>query len=398
MNVNRKVFTLAGILALLLLIVWGFMPKPVGIDVREVVSETLTVNVTEEGKTRVIDRYIVSAPIAGYARRIELEVGDNVSSGQLTVHLDPMRSGTLDPRSKAEAEAAVSTAQAALNAATESVGANRAEAELAQNEYERIRRVANQGLLSQGALDAARADWRGSQARLRSAEFNIEAARGGVDAAQAALEFSAVEPDGSDSHISVPVNSPVDGRVLKVIHESEGVVVRGQPLLELGDPRALEVEVEMLSIDAVRVHEGMSVRFLRWGGDQALGGEVKRVEPTGFTKVSALGVEEQRVLVICAISSAFELWQNLGDGYRVEAEFILWEQDDTLQVPASALFRHGDEWAVFKVSDNKARINTVELGARSGLAAQVLSGLSLGDQVVIYPSDNVVDGVRVEPR
>ena len=398
MNANRKVFTLAGILALLLLIVWGFMPKPVGVDIREVVSETLTVNVTEEGKTRVIDRYIVSAPIAGYARRIELEVGDNVSSGQLTVHLDPMRSGTLDPRSQAEAEAAVSTAQAALNAATESVGANRAEAELAQNEYERIRRVANQGLLSQGALDAARADWRGSQARLRSAEFNVEAARGGVAAAQAALEYSAVEPDGGDSHISVPVNSPVDGRVLKVIHESEGVVVRGQPLLELGDPRALEVEVEMLSIDAVRVHEGMSVRFLRWGGDQALEGEVKRVEPTGFTKVSALGVEEQRVLVICAINSDFELWQNLGDGYRVEAEFILWEQDDTLQIPASALFRLGDEWAVFKVSDNKARVNKVELGGRSGLAAQVLSGLSLGDQVVIYPSDNVVDGVRVEPR
>lgn len=398
MNANRKVFTLAGTLVLLLLIVWGFMPKPVGVDVREVVSKTLTVNVTEEGKTRVIDRYIVSAPIAGYARRIELEVGDSVSSGQLTVHLDPMRSGTLDPRSQAEAEAAVSTAQAALNAATESVGASRAEAELAQNEYERIRRVANQGLISQGALDAARADWRSSQARLRSSEFNVEAARGQLAAAQAALEYSAVSPDGLESHVSVPVNSPVDGRVLKVIHESEGVVVTGQPLLELGDPRALEVEVEMLSIDAVRIHEGMPVRFLRWGGDQPLQGEVKRVEPTGFTKVSALGVEEQRVLVICAINSDFELWQNLGDGYRVEAEFILWEQDDTLQVPASALFRQGNDWAVFKVSDNRARVNMVELGARSGLAAQVLSGLSPGDQVVIYPSDNVVDGARVEPR
>jgi HlyD family secretion protein len=398
MNSQRKIITWAGAAVLLLLLVWGFMPKPVGVDVREVVSETLSVTVTEEGKTRVIDRYIVSAPIAGYARRVELEVGDGVSNGQVIVHLDPMRSGTLDPRSQAEAEAAVNTAVAALNAATESVEATRAEADLAQNEYERIRRVANQGLLSQGALDAARADWRSSQARLRSAEFNVEVARGGLESARAAVEFSAAEPGGSGEHVSVAVSSPVQGRVLKVIHESEGVVIQGQPLVEVGDPGALEIEVEMLSVDAVRVHEGMSVRFLRWGGDQALEGVVKRVEPTGFTKISALGVEEQRVLVICDISSDYEQWRELGDGYRVEAEFILWEEDDTLQVPASALFRNGEQWAVFQIVNGTVQITMVELGARSGLAAQVISGLSAGDEVVIYPSDNVVDGVKVEAR
>ena len=398
MNGHRKIITWAGIALLVLLLAWGFMPKPVGVDVREVISETLSVTVTEEGKTRVIDRYVVSAPIAGYARRVELEVGDSVGGGQVIAHLDPMRSGTLDPRSQAEAEAAVSTAEAALSAATEAVEATRAEADLAQNEYERIRQVANQGLLSQGALDAARADWRSSQARLRSAEFNVEVARGGLEAASAALEYSAVEPDGSGNHVSVAVKSPVEGRVLKVIHESEGAVNQGQPLLEVGDPRALEIEVEMLSVDAVRVHEGMAVRFLRWGGDQALEGVVKRVEPTGFTKISALGVEEQRVLVICDISSEYELWQNLGDGYRVEAEFILWEEEDTLQVPASALFRSGEDWAVFKIEGSKAVVTTVELGARSGLAAQVLSGLDAGEQVVIYPGDGVVDGVKVETR
>ena len=398
MTGQRRILMWASTAILVLLLVWGFMPKPVGVDAREVVSKTLSVTVTEEGKTRVIDRYIISAPIAGYARRVELEVGDNVASGQVIVHLDPMHSGTLDPRSQAEATAAVSIAEAALSAATESVEATRAEADLAENEYERIRRVANQGLISQGALDAAHAEWRSSQARLRSAEFNIEVAGGGLVSARAALEYSAAEPGDSADHISVPVTSPVDGRVLKVIHESEGAVVRGRPLIEIGDPAALEIEVEMLSVDAVRLHEGMSVRFLRWGGEQALDGVVKRVEPSGFTKISALGVEEQRVLVICAISTEYEQWQSLGDGYRVEAEFILWEEDDTLQVPASALFRSGESWSVFSISDGRVQVTPVELGARSGLAAQILTGLSAGDRVVIYPGDNVIDGARVETR
>lgn len=395
---KRRMFMWAGTLLLLLLLAWGFMPKPVGVDVREVVRDTLSVTVTEEGKTRVMDRYVVSAPIAGYARRVELEVGDSVSSGQVTVHLDPMRSGTLDPRSEAEARAAVSTAEAALSAATETVEATRAEADLARNEYERVRRVANQGLLSQGALDSARADWRSSQARLRSAEFNVEVSRGQLEASRAALEYSAAAPDGTGEHVSVTVSSPVDGRVLKVIHESEGAVTQGQPLLEIGDPRALEVEVEMLSADAVRLHEGMPVRLLRWGGEQALEAEVRRVEPTGFTKVSALGVEEQRVLVICHIRSDYEQWQSLGDGYRVEAEFVLWEEENTLQVPASALFRSGENWAVFKVSGSRVEVTPVELGANSGLEAQVLNGLEQGDRVVIYPGDSVTDGSKVSVR
>jgi len=395
---KRRLLLWAGAFVLLLLLTWGFMPSPAGVDVREVVRATLSVTVTEEGKTRVIDRYVVSAPIAGYARRVELEVGDSVTSGQVMVHLDPMRSGTLDPRSQAEARAAVSTAEAALSAAEEAVEAARAEADLAQNEYERVRRVANQGLLSQGALDAARAGWRSSQARLRSAEFNVEVARGQLEAARAALEYSAAAPDGSGGHVSVSVISPVDGRVLKVIHESEGAVTQGQPLLEIGDPRALEIEVEMLSADAVRVREGMAVRLLRWGGEGALEAEVKRVEPTGFTKVSALGVEEQRVLVICQFRSEYEHWQSLGDGYRVEAEFVLWEEENTLQVPASALFRSGEQWAVFTVAGGRAHVTPIELGANSGLAAQVLDGLAEGDLVVIYPGDNVADGARVSVR
>lgn len=394
MTIQRRIILWASAALLLLLLIWGFMPRPVGVDLREVLRADLSVTVTEEGKTRVIDRYVVSAPIAGHVRRIELEVGDSVDGGQAVAQLEPLRSGSLDPRSKAQAEAAVSSAQAALDAAAQSVEATRAEAELAQNEYQRVRRIADQGLLSQSELDAARAAASSAQARLRSAEFNVEVARGQLESARATLEYSAA----AGRHGPVPVTAPVDGRVLKVFHESEGAVAQGQSLIEIGDPRALEVEVEVLSAYAVQVREGMPVRLHRWGGELPLEAVVKRVEPTGFTKVSALGVEEQRVLVICGISSDFERWRKLGDGYRVDAEFILWEEPDTLQVPASALFRDGEQWAVFRLEGGRAKVTPVQLGQRSGLAAQVVSGLAEGDRVIIYPGDQVTDGTRVEPR
>lgn len=380
------------------LITWGLLPKPVGVDVSVTRTGTLSVTVIEEGKTRVIDRYVVSAPVAGYARRVELEVGDTVKSGDLLMHLDPMRPPNLDPRTQAEARAAVSAAEAALAAAEEGAEAAEVEANLASNEYERVRKVAGQGLLSQGALDSAYAAYRTAGARKRSAVFAVEIAKGELAAARAMLDYTAASTESADNHVSVQLPSPIDGRVLRVVHESEGVVAEGQPLLELGDPSALEVEIEVLSLHAVKLHAGMPVRFLRWGGEAALQGVVKLVEPTGFTKVSSLGVEEQRVRVICDISTDYEAWKALGDGYRVEAEFVLWEQDDVLQVPASALFRQGSEWAVFAVHNGRAVATAVELGARNGLAAQVISGLDDGDEVIIYPGDAVADGVRVRAR
>jgi HlyD family secretion protein len=382
----------------LALITWGLLPKPVAVDLSDIGKAKLSVTVVEEGKTRVIDRFVVSAPVAGYARRVELEVGDAVSSGQTLLHLDPMRSPNLDPRRQAEARAAVSAAEAALAAAQEGATAASAEADLASNEYERVRRVAQQGLLSQGTLDAAYAAYRTAAARKRSAEFTVEVAKGELQAARATLDYTAAGTGTDQDHVSVAVTSPVDGRILSVIHESEGAVPEGQPMVEVGDPRALEVEVEVLSLHAVKLHPGTPVRFLRWGGDYALEGVVKVVEPTGFTKVSSLGVEEQRVRVICDISSDYELWKNLGDGYRVEAEFILWEEDDVLQVPASALFRSGADWAVFRLENGRAVVTTVELGARNGLAAQVLNGLDPGDQVIIYPGDDISNGFRVRGR
>ena len=399
MNLRTRrisIWTLAVVVAAL--ITWGLLPKPVDVDVATTHTGTLSVTVVEEGKTRVIDRYVVSAPVAGFARRVELEVGDTIKAGDLLLHLDPMRSPNLDPRTQAEARAAVSTAEAALAAAEEGAEAASVEATLASNEYERVRKVANQGLLSQGTLDSAYAAFRTAGARKRSARFAVEIAKGELASARAVLDYAAASSDSTENHVSVMVPSPIDGRILRVVHESEGAVAEGQPLLELGDPSALEVEIEVLSLHAVKLHPGLPVRFLRWGGDAPLQGVVKLVEPTGFTKVSSLGVEEQRVRVICDISTEYETWKALGDGYRVEAEFILWEQDDVLQVPASALFRRGSEWAVFAVSGDRAVITKVELGARNGLAAQVISGLADGDQVIVYPGDAVADGVRVRAR
>lgn len=394
----RRVLIVALALGLAGLIAWGFAPRPVKVDARQVERAPLSVTVMDQGRTRVIDRYVVSAPIDGYARRIELDVGDAVSAGQELVHLDPMRSGTLDPRSQAEAQAGVNASQAGLNAAQEAVAAVTAEAERARNEYERLRRLAAQGLVSQNALDAARAEWRATEARQRSAEFNVDVAQGQLELARAALDYAAVSPTATDAHQSVTVTAPVDGRVLKITRESEGAVQQAQELLEIGDPAALEIEVEMLSQDAVRLRPGMPVRLLRWGGPEPLQASVRRIEPTGFTKVSALGVEEQRVLVICDITSPVEEWQSLGDGYRVEAEFIIWEQTDVLQLPTSALFRHGEGWAVFAIREGRATIVPVTLGAQSGLSAEVLDGIDEGSAVVIYPGERVSNGARVSPR
>jgi HlyD family secretion protein len=225
----------------------------------------------------------------------------------------------------------------------------------------------------------------------------VDVARHELEAAESALAYSAATPAGEPAE-RVLVRSPIDGRVLKVQRECEGPVRTGEVLLALGDPSRLEVEVDVLSADAVRIRPGTRVLFDRWGGDEPLEGMVRRVEPVGFTKVSALGVEEQRVLVIADFTSPAERWERLGDGYRVEARFVLWHADDVLQVPASSLFRHGDGWAVFAVEEGRAVRRPLRVGQRTGLAAQVLEGLAEGDVVVVHPSDEVADGVRVAPR
>jgi HlyD family secretion protein len=275
--------------------------------------------------------------------------------------------------------------------------AARAEADLAEIQRERVRNLCAVQCASQEERDQADARARGTRASQRSAEFAVEVARHELAAARTALAHSAAEDTGAPAE-RVAVRAPTAGRVLKVFHESEGVVDAGAPLLEVGDPRALEVEVDVLSEDAVRIQPGMRVLFERWGGPLPLEGRVRVVEPVGFTKVSALGVEEQRVLVIADIVSDVRQWERLGDGYRVEARFLLWEGEGVLQVPATAVFPVDGGWAVFVLEDGRARRRAVTVGHRNGVAAEVLDGLVAGDPVVVHPDRGLEDGARVTVR
>ena len=271
-----------------------------------------------------------------------------------------------------------------------------AAARLAVTELQRLQPLAQKGLASKGELDRAETAVLTSAAANRSANFNVQVANYELEAAKSVLEYSADTKD--EPAVRVPVTSPVTGKILKVLRECEGPVRTGEPLLEVGDPAALEVEVDVLSADAVQIKPGMQVLFERWGGEQPLQGVVRMVEPVGFTKFSALGVEEQRVLIISDFTSPVEEWQRLGDGYRVEAKFVLWHEENVLQVPASSLFRYRDGWALFVVDDHRAKRREVEVGQRNGLAAQIRVGLEEGDAVINHPSDEVEDGVRVEAR
>lgn len=383
--------------ALVAALVWGFMPRPVPVDVAAVSRAPLRVTIEEEGRTRVIDRYVVSAPVPGYARRIDLRVGDTVSKGEMLVDIEPLRSTVLDPRSRAEAEARMAAAQAAARAAEQNLRAAAADAEMARREFARREALALENRIAREERDRAEAAMQRSEAMHRSAAFALEVARYELQAAQAVLQHSAARSAGEPSE-QLAVNAPVNGRVLGIPRKSEGVVASGQALIEIGDPRALEVEVEVLSADAVRILPGMAVEFTRWGGGDALQGVVRTVEPTGFTKISALGVEEQRVLVIADIRSPADAWSRLGDGYRVEASFVLWQDDDVLQIPASALFRHDAGWAVFSVTEGRAQARRVTVGHNNGFAAEILEGLEADEQVIVHPSDAVDDGVRVVLR
>ncbi|CAG0942665.1 Macrolide export protein MacA [Anaerolineae bacterium] len=380
------------------LVAWGlfagFRPQPVEVDLGTASRAPLRVTVEQEGRTRVVDRYVVTAPVAGYARRIQLDVGDAVERGATLAELEPQRAEVLDVRRRAEAEARIAAAGSNVSAAEQRVTAATSNASLAQKELERTRALRRAGHVSAAAEDRAASDAERSAAELRSAQFGVATARHELEAARTALKYAA----SGGSAEPVAVRSPVAGRVLRIPHKSEGTVASGQPLIEIGDPRALEVEVDVLSADAVRIHPGTRVVFERWGGEGALEGTVRVIEPAGFTKVSALGVEEQRVWVIVSFTSPAAQWQRLGDGYRVEASFILWEANDVLQIPASALFRDGDGWAVFAVVQGKAVKRRVEVGQRNGLSAQLISGINAGEQVIVHPDDRVREGASVVSR
>jgi len=281
-----------------------------------------------------------------------------------------------------------------LAAAESAVEVQRAQAELADRELVRVQRLVDQGHLSREALDRALAEARSASARLRTAQFQVDVARHERENAEAALTIAGGEVRSEP----LKVTAPTEGVVLTRERQSAGRVQPGEPILTLGDLSSLQVEVDLLSPDAVRLSPGMRVELERWGGDEVLPGRVRRIEPAGFTHISALGVEEQRVWVIVDFDAQRERWKDLGDGYRVEARFILWEGDDVLQVPASALFREEKRWAVYVIEDGEAVRRTVTPGRRSGLLTEIQDGLEPGERVILHPGQDIEPGRRVEAR
>ena len=385
-------------LVILILLIWGFWPKPVLVETTQVIKAPLTVSIVEDGKTRVIDRYLISSPVNGMTCRMHLKVGQPVEKGKALLSISPLPPAVLDARARATAEKKVASAKAALRAAQQQADAVSANTKQAEIELKRYQPLLAKGLISQDAYDKASTLVDTSRANQRSARFQVEVAQHELEAALTTLKYSdGMEDEFNSAELEhVIINSPIDGKILKVNRQCDGPVTIGESLLEVGNPNALEVEVDVLSADAVKIKPGMAVHFKRWGGDKTLEGRVRLVEPVGFTKVSALGVEEQRVWVIVDFTSPLDLWQKLGDGYRVEAEFILWQEDDVVQIKSSALFRYQEKWAVFKVDSGQAKLQTVNLGKRTGLSAQVLSGLELGTEVIDHPNEQIEDGRKIK--
>lgn len=374
-------------------IVYAYLPRPVEVSVTRVSRGYMDVSVEEEGRARVRERYVVTAPVPAYTPRLPWDVGDPVRAREILAMLSPLPPGVLDVRTRAQAEARVAQARAALRAAETNAEAAKAGADFAARDQTRLQSLRASGAVSQAAVDQAETEAHRTAAMLSSARSAIDVARYDLSAAEAALRYTVGAQGATEK---VPVLSPVDGAVLAIEHQDEGAVAAGQPLLTVGNPHSLEVSVDVLSSDAVRIRPGTRVVFTRWGGAAPLEGRVRNVEPVAFTKVSSLGVEEQRVLVIVDFVSPEKEWLALGDGYRLEARFIIWESKDALRVPVSALFRSGEDWAVLVVRDGRIVRQPLRLGERGELYGQVLSGLSEGDTVVTYPDDSLKEGERAD--
>jgi len=391
----KRLLWAAAAAGLVAMIVIAFLPKPIPVDVVSAEVESMRVTVDEDGRTRVTDRYVVGAPLTGNLGRIELHPGDPVTEGAVIARLVPLARPLMDAQTRAEAEARVAAANAQLRQARASVERARAARDYAQTQAQRQEGLHARGSISADALDRAQLEVRSRREELTSAEFGVRVAAHQVEMARAAL--GRIDGGGEDAE-NLEVTSPIEGAVLRVLQQSGGVVQAGTPLVELGDPSHLEIAVDVLTSDAVHIEPGDPVVIERWGGEQALDGHVRAVEPSAFTRTSALGVEEQRVNVVIDLDSPREQWERLGDGYRVETRIVIWQADEVLRVPANAVFRHGDGWAVYRVANGLAELVEVDTGRRNGLHVQIEDGLTSGDQVVAHPSDRVRDGVEVAPR
>jgi HlyD family secretion protein len=384
---------LAGIGFVLAILAVALWPRSAAVDMAAVERGPLRVTIDEEGETRVRDRFVVTAPVAGRVQRVELEPGDPVKAQETVLATflpaDPV---PLDARSRAEAEAAQASAAAAVDQARAERSRAAAALQLARSEAARARDLAKENVLSPQLLEAREAEARQAEEALHAAEAAVAAARHGLEMARVRLA-----PTGGRAR-PIVLRSPIDGVVLRRHRESESVVAAGEPILDVGDPRKLEIVSDLLSTDAVKVAPGAAVVMEQWGGETPLEGRVRRVEPSGFMKISALGVEEQRVNVIIDPAEPGAAWERLGDAYRVEVRIVTWERPDVVRAPTSALFRRGDGWAVFVEEGGRARLRNVRVGQVGETHAEVLDGLQPGTRVVVHPADTLADGARIHMR
>ncbi len=382
---------------------FSLQPQPIAIDTAEVVRGPLEVTVDEDGKTRIKEKYIVSTPVGGRLRRIEFREGDKVYANETVLaSIEPSDPDLLDARALAQAKARVNAAESAVDRANSRHAQTKVQLDQAQRDLKRGRELIESRAISLSEFEKIEANFRSLDEQLHSAEFDQEISNFELELAKAALvRVQPVPEDGTATEESLAdfnIRAPVDGVVLRVLQESSTIVTPGTPIVELGDPTDLEIVVDVLSTDAVKLAAGTKVYLEQWGGDKSLAGVVRLIEPSAYEKISALGVEEQRVDVIIDFDESPENLARLGDGYRVEAKMVTWKADEVTKIPTSALFRDKNVWSVFIVDEGIARLTPVEVGHRNDREAEISSGLESGQTVILHPGDNLFDGSKVIPR
>lgn len=397
MKINfRTAFWVSAAVIVVALIANAFRPRPIPVDLAMVTREPMSVTVRDQGRTRVRNEYVISAPVGGQLLRVEYKPGAEVSAGDILARILPSDPSLLDARSRAELQASLRSAEAALALAQAELVRVNAQLDFAETELERIRRLRTEDVVAVEAFDRAELAFRVAETARETAVENTRVREAELAAAQARLVQTGEE---RSEDFVVTVRAPTSGRILSVTQESQSVISGGAEIMTLGDPEDLEIVAEFLSTDAVEIAPGAPAFIENWGRNRpALRGQVRLVEPNGFLKISALGVEEQRVNVLVDFVGSPDDWSSLAHGFRVEVDVVTWQADDVVQVPVAALLRNGGRWAVFRVLDGRAQIAPVEIGRQNGTVAEVLGGLAEGEQVVLYPGEQLSDGVRVADR
>jgi HlyD family secretion protein len=404
----RTVTIAAAILATLGALYWILSPQAVQVDLATASRGQMEVTIEEEARTRVRHVYTVYAPISGRVLRISeptgqsphtLHVGDTVTVNETIVAImQPLSPSFLDVRTQEELQAAVTGSDAAVTLAEAEAARIQASLNFARSELQRAQSLTTGETISVKALEKAKLDVATNEAALDSMKAQLQIRKSERDLARARLLSPAgLSDNAARAGCCVEIKAPVTGKVLRILQDSEGPVTAGTPLLELGDPLDLEIVAEFLSTDAIKLKPEAPVRISGWGGG-TVAGKVTRIDPAGFVKISALGLEEQRVRVVVDFTDPPEAWGRLGHEYRVVVNAVAWSSTDVLKIPVTALYRKGEDWAVFRKSGRVAHATIVTIGQRNGREAQVLSGLDEGEEVILHPSDRVRNGVKIAPR